>query len=1341
MRRTLRWLAWALALLIAVPVLAVAVVSIALNTDPGRHLGGWLAARATGGQVTLDGIAGRFPDRLRVARIEVRDARGPWLTVTDAALDWSPTRLLSRQASIARLAAAEVAVARLPDTSAPSQPGKDTGSFDLPVRVDVEALHVDRITLAAPVMGTAASLSLDGRAHLASLTAGEAEATFRPLDGGGYHATGRIDPAGITASLQADEPAHGLVSTLARLPELGALSLQASIDGPWSGAATTLSATAGPLRAAAKGHVNITDGAADLDVTADAPAMAPRADLSWRSVALDAHVHGPFTRPEARGSVRIDELAAFGATLRLLSARITGDQGQVALSASVDGLRIPGPRPDVLEAAPVTLEANARLDAPERPVIFALAHPLLSLRGTAQTGGDIHGQAHLEVPDLAPLASLGGIDLQGRTALDLKAAMAGDTTTLDADGTLGVTGGMALAPGLLGPQARIGITASRRGQDVALDRLQVDGRTLTLAAHGGMTGDTIALDWQAALADLSVVATTVQGRMQAQGHVQGTTGDFSVQADASGEVTTQGVPSGPLKLSLSARGLPNAPTGEVSAEGTLDGAALALDASAQRQADGTLNLAIARADWKSAHAEGAFSLAQGAALPLGRLTLRMERLDDLRRLVGQPVAGGVDGAVEIADEAGRTLARVRLAARNAGLPGTAEVERATLDARVFDPTTDPDIDAKLELAGLRASGIAGEARMQASGRQAALALRLQASLRGVAGADLSATGAAQLDLPAKAVGVSALQATWKGETLRLLGPARLAFGDGVAVDRLRLGLREAVLEVAGRATPTLDLTASLRNVTADLARIVAPDLKADGALQAEAKLTGTPARPSGIVHVAATGLHLRNGPAASLPPASITADATLAGATARVQAHVAAGRNVIDLTGTAPIDPTAAMDLRARGGIDLTVLDPVLTAQGRQVRGQVALDATITGTLAAPRADGTLRLTNGDLQDFTQGAHVSDIQALIQASGDTIRIARFTGRAGGGTIAATGSVGLGGEMPVDLRLTAARASPLANDKLTAVLDMDLSLRGELTGHLAVGGTMKVDRADIRIPERLPTSIVVLDVRRPGQRPPPPPSPGPDIGLDVTLSAPGQVFVRGRGLFAELQGRIHVTGSAAAPVPTGKFALRRGEFNLAGRPLTFTRGEVGFDGSGQIDPTLNFIASSANGNIVATLTVTGYASAPKIALSSTPELPQDEVLAQLLFRQSASSLSAFQLAEAAAALAQISGMAGGVFNPLNTVRQNLGLDRLSVGGTQNGTGASVEAGRYVARGVYVGAKQGTSRSGTQATVQIDLLKGLKLETSVGTGGATSTTGATATDDPNGTSVGLTYRFDY
>jgi translocation and assembly module TamB len=276
-------------------------------------------------------------------------------------------------------------------------------------------------------------------------------------------------------------------------------------------------------------------------------------------------------------------------------------------------------------------------------------------------------------------------------------------------------------------------------------------------------------------------------------------------------------------------------------------------------------------------------------------------------------------------------------------------------------------------------------------------------------------------------------------------------------------------------------------------------------------------------------------------------------------------------------------------------------------------------------------------------------------------------------------------------------------------------------------------------------VAVLHVRRPGDKPPPatPAAPAAIVRLNLTVDAPSSIFVRGHGLDVELGGALTVAGSSAAPQIGGGFQMRRGDFSLAGTTLTFTKGDIGFDGEGpggKIDPTLDFEADSYSSSVVATLKVTGYADGPKITLSSVPDLPQDEVLAHLLFGQNENQLSTLQLAEIGAALAELSGVTGGGGNPLDTLRKGLGLDRLNVGTGTNGTGTAIEAGRYVAKGVYVGAKQDAGGAGgTQAQVQVDLTRHLKLQTTLGTGGGTAQ-GATPQNDP-GSSVGLSYQFEY
>ncbi len=1336
MERAIRWTVWTVAALLGLPLLIVTLVLVAANTQPGRELIERIVPRVTGGEVTIAGLTGRFPDALRAGRIEMRDDAGLWLAIDNLSLNWSPTHLLTGTAKIERLEVEHIAVDRLPipASEAPSEPPSPPS---LPIGVTVRSLRVDRLDLAPKVAGTATALAIDGAGHLASLDRGDVNLSLRRLDGdGAYRLQGRLDPAELDVHLIVQEPAHGLLSSLAGLPDLGALSIDAALVGPRSAIRSRLALAAGPLRAMVQGTLDLEHDVASLVVTASAPEMKPRPDLSWQAMALDAHIHGPFTQPTAKGTLRIDALSAAGAAIPRIAIGLQGDAGEVHLRAELDGLRIPGPQPDLLAAAPLTLQADARLDAPDRPVAFTLKHPLIAAEGKAATAGDLHGELALALPDLSPLAAAGGVDLQGNTALTLRAAMQDDATRLDLDGRLAITGGMAKVGALVGDAAKINVSVALHGPDIALSRLQFDGKALTLSAGGTVSGSVADLNWKLALSDLGAIAPTLSGRVSAGGHLAGPQNDLGVTAALTGEVATQGMPRGPIAAELRLQGLPHAPSGQLTAQGVLAGSPLQLMVKLQRTADGALHVAIDRADWKSAHAKGALSLPEGAQLPVGKVELRMSRLEDLQPLLGQPLTGSITAVLETTEHKGR----LELDARNAGLAGTVLVDHAALAVTVADPTTHPVVDGQLTLDSISAGAMAGSARLEVAGPEDALKLRLFATLQNLAGAEAQVTSTAVLNARAGNVAVSALQATWKKETLRLLAPVRIGYADGVTLDRLRLGLRQAELEVAGRATPTLDLTLALRKVSADLATPFVPGLAMDGTLRADARLTGTPARPGGTVAVEAKGLHLRTGPGRALPPANLTATANLTGETAHIDTRLTAGpTTTLTVTGQVPIAPSGPLDLRAGGAMDLKLLDPLLAAEGRRVRGQVTLNAGLVGTLISPRVKGHVQLVDGEVQDYAQGAHLTGITALLQAEGETIRITRFEGRAGPGTITAGGTVGvMAPGVPIDLSVTAKNARPLSSDRLTVNLNADVTVRGRAMEQLATAGTIRINRADILIPEHMSANIAVLDVRKPGAPPPPPPVPGPNIVLNLTIAAPRAIFVRGRGLDAELGGTVHVRGTAASPEPEGSFEMRRGQFSLAGRTLTFSKGEVGFTGGSLTDPALDFAVNTTRGNLTATLTVSGTARKPKITLSSVPDLPQDEILAQLLFGHGTASLSPFELAQIASAVATLTGVTSGAGDPLEIVRKGLGLDRLSIAGGQGGGSPTLEAGRYVAPGVYVGTKQGTS---TQATVQIDIAKGLKLESNIGPGGSPTGASAASGTNPGTNSVGVTYQFEY
>ncbi|MBV9654648.1 MAG: translocation/assembly module TamB domain-containing protein [Acetobacteraceae bacterium] len=1343
MRRAPRVLGWIAGGLLLLPVLLVGGVLAVANTSWGQRLIEAQLPKLTGGTVAIDGLSGRVPDRLRAARIEVRDKDGAWLTIEQLSLDWHPLRLLSKTADLSLLSAAHVDLARLPvsEPAAQAQPSSSSG-FSLPVTVELGRLQVARLDLGRPVAGEAAAFAADGHGRLVSLDEGAVALALRRLDGeGSYELNGRLDPASVAATLKAREPAHGFVGTLAALPDLGPLSIDATLDGPRDAVATTLAVDAGPLTARVNGTVDLVHEGADGTVQANAPAMSPRPDLSWRSVALNARLHGPFTAPEADGTLAIAALKAAGASIDRIDARVGGNAGRVALHAEANGIALPGPKPDALGTAPVVVDSTIQLDLPARPLTLSIRHPLVIADGTADTGGALTAHSTVDLPDLGKLAAIGGVDLQGHTKLDLAVHQEGEATAFTANGTLGITGGMAPVPALIGDAGTLDLAGTLNGQNVAVSRFALDGKTLAVTASGGLRSTVADVTLHTQLKDLHALAPTLAGSMNVDAHLAGPLDDFGVDADLAGTVASGGVPSGPLKARLEAQHLPKAPSGTLTAQGTLDGAPVDVDVNARQDAD-AMQVDISRADWKSAHAAGSLTLPHGASVPLGKLDIGMARLDDLRALTGQKLTGAVTASLQTAEKDGRQTATLKAEAREAGITGTATVGRATLGATVLDPVAKPVLDAKLAAEDIAAAGLAASTRADLSGPLDALGVKLTAGVQDLQGAPLTVTAGATVDVPGQRTTLSALQADWKGQALRLLQPARVTYGSEVSVDRLRLGMQQATIDVAGRISPALDLTAAIRNVTPDLAKVVVPDLSAEGTLQADAKLTGTTARPAGTVRIAANGLHMRTGPASSLPPATITANAELRGESADIDARLNAGRaTTLTVTGRAPIQPaTGPLDLRAAGAFDLALLNPLLEAGGRRAQGRLTLDARIAGTVASPQISGNAQLANGEVQDFGLGARIRNINGLVQADGTTIRIARFDGQAGRGTLGLTGTVSpTAPGMPVDLRFVARDAEPLASDRLTVTLGADVTLRGEIENQLAAAGRVTISHAEIRVPEHMPASIVVLAVHKPGEKPPAPSS-APDIALDLTINAPAQIFVRGRGIFAELGGAITVKGTAAAPEPEGAFKLIRGTVSVAGQSLTFSKGEVTFNGGKISDPSILFVATSSNSSMTANLEISGTASAPKIRLYSTPEYPQDEVLAQLIFKRSASTLSPLELAQLAGALAELTGVGGGgSFNPLETVRKGLGLDTLSVGGGTGNSGPTVQGGRYVAPGVFVGAKQGTGGNSTQGLVQVDLYKGLKLQGTVGTG-ANTTPGASP-EDSAGSSVGLKYQFEY
>jgi len=113
--------------------------------------------------------------------------------------------------------------------------------------------------------------------------------------------------------------------------------------------------------------------------------------------------------------------------------------------------------------------------------------------------------------------------------------------------------------------------------------------------------------------------------------------------------------------------------------------------------------------------------------------------------------------------------------------------------------------------------------------------------------------------------------------------------------------------------------------------------------------------------------------------------------------------------------------------------------------------------------------------------------------------------------------------------------------------------------------------------------------------------------------------------------------------------------------------------------LDLTATRDDPALTAVVQIRGTAAKPEITLTSTPALPNDEVLSQVLFGTSASQLSPLEAAQLASALSALSGNGG--FDVMGNLRTFARLDRLALGGDQT-TGVTVSGGKYLTDSVYL-----------------------------------------------------------
>ena len=1310
-------------IVLAVPLLLVGLLWAALltvgNTDFGRQHIESLVAYLTKNNVRLLGLGGQLPYRPTLRELQLADAHGVWLQAWNLQATWHPWALLERRVSVDTAHAERIDWSRLPFSQTHS-----TKRARIP-DIDVHEATADIVHLSAVLAAAPATLNLHASAHLRSVDDMTLAFAATRVDAPGtYSVQLAFNRQRMDAAFNVREPAHGPLAGMLGVAAIGAVQVSGTLAGPRQSEHVDLQAQLGDLHATATGAVDLVHRSADLEYAADAPAMAPRPDLSWQRVHARGNWHGTLADVTASGEVQALALVLpQGVRIGALNASLEARGGNLSTRTRIEGGSAPGLPPGLLAGAPLSVEGSIRLELPARPFQLRVSHPTFTLRATGQVAGPPSVDADLEVADLAKLLQTVPLGLSGPLRVHVTAQRAAIRVQLH----LSATGNLDSTVAALHPWFRGPETADIRGSyapgELRFDSATLANKALSLALSGRMAAPkrqgapwSVSAKAKGAIADLSLALPALSGQANVRADVTGDFAALRVAGDAQAAMAVRGSPPGSLAATFKLTNLPHAPEAQVQVHGVLAGQPVTLQADVQVHPGQDVHISLPQADWQSLHAQGDFTLAQDLDRSRGALKWSFANLADLNALLGQHLAGSIGGELHL----------VPVAAGAVAGNGTQTSLQVSTDG--------------LTIGSLKVSGT-----LTGSGPLHALQLSLaaQSPLLG-APAHIAALGV--FDAGKSIVQLTALTGVVHRVDVKLLQAAQVDFAHGLTVTGLRASLADATLTAGGSVLPQLQLKAELTDATPGLIDAILPDYLASGTLKATLQLQGAFPHPQGQLHIIGTDLRAA-GDAGSLPPAQLAANVDLTADGARLAIRSSAGESShMSVEGSVPWN--GPIGVTASGVVDLARLNPLLESTGRRIAGTVDVNAQVAGTLNAPTVKGAVQLHKGAVHDYRHGIDLTEIEGALEGTENELRITQLSAHAATGTVSASGTLGiLQGGWPVDLKFTAREAQPFSSSIVSGTVNADLTLRGTLLHELNLAGTIGITRATVEIPSSFPPNVAVLDVRRPGQQVVVPTSNGPVVNLKVTINAPRQILVKGRGLDAELGGRVQVGGTARAPSVDGGFDLQRGLFTLASSRLNFTSGRVSFAGSdvtGKIDPTLDFTAQTTALDTTVTLRITGVADAPQFELTSVPQLPQDEILARLLFGESAGQLTAIQAAQLGAALVTLTG-AGSGLNPLVELQKHLGLDRLAVGSNDTGVpgstqnnGATIEAGRYVTNRIFVDLKQNTTGA-TQLQVDVDLTNKLKLQTRIGTGTAT-VQGTTPDNDP-GSSVGLSYRFEY
>ena len=373
-------------------------------------------------------------------------------------------------------------------------------------------------------------------------------------------------------------------------------------------------------------------------------------------------------------------------------------------------------------------------------------------------------------------------------------------------------------------------------------------------------------------------------------------------------------------------------------------------------------------------------------------------------------------------------------------------------------------------------------------------------------------------------------------------------------------------------------------------------------------------------------------------------------------------------------------------GISLSPLS-ILNDEINEVDGKGVIDLTASGRLLRPKLTGVISLKEVSIQPRSLRNRLIIKSGEIQLKGERGYLKSLIVHSEKGQGQFEGEIDLTDySYKLKGKLDRIKVKPRG---ITAFLDGKIDILG-YENKTEIKGDVKVTKAKVKLPE-LPSrqlkEIKFVDEEEEEfylidssehdyfkER----------VSLDLKLSTPGNVWIKGQGANIEVKGDVHVFKEyGRSMIIMGEdISIVRGTYELFGKLFKLQEGKFSFRGDPEINPFLDIRALHQISNVNIYVKISGTRLKPVIKLSSQPSMEESEIFSYLAFGTSAKNLGPGQRASLQGKVAEMVGfMAAGQIKDI--VGEKFGLDVITfTGGQREFSESQIEVGKYVTDFLYL-----------------------------------------------------------